>query len=459
MAGQYATMGPNTQYGATEYAPMPPNTLYGPVSSPMTGYTQYAPLSPMPQTQYSPPIDMEEKKRPRLTARSVSSFFSRSSQKEHRYTTKSRPKSYTWHFVGHIFSFLWIVPIVALLVLNLRNTVIGPSAWCPGGKCPANVWDESAVARAKHLDENDHNTLGALQLAAKAMEVWFMFIATALIYDLAMILARRQGGLPIGFLLTHLQFTDLRNLFNPHLWTSAIPQRHAPSSQQKSAARLMVFGIFAALLTILANLMGPAAAVLILPSLKWVETPRIPSEMFTDMRTEMLPSANASFPDCTASNITAGEFSCTASPHASSLDHFASSALMTEMQNLQEFGHPMLATAQETAVQFLVNFTIQDGIIWAPNRQVLQELSVDLAKFGSPEDFGKAATGLNDSLQVILNRQGPSVGINGICSTGTTNVVNITNEKQIHCFTGWTMDYVHNYTKVRALAALFGQHC
>ena len=275
-----------------------------------------------------------------------------------------------------------------------------------------------------------------------------MLIATALIYDLAMILARMEGGLPIGFLLTHLQFTDVRNLFNPHLWTSAIPQRGAPRSQQKSSARLMLFGVFAALLTILANLMGPAAAVLVLPTLRWIDTKHIPDQIYNGMYTDKSPMVNTAIEDCTVDQLTAGEYSCTYAPYAASLDHFAASALMTEMQYTKPFSFPLASTSQESAVQFLVNITLEDSLFWAANRQVLQDLSLDYFRLGDPQKYGHAATRLNDSLQVFLNRQGPSVGFNAECNTGNTMVVEVAKDKEIHCFSQWTTDAVTYYTKV-----------
>lgn len=443
---------------------------------PQYGVTEYTPIgledanagaaSPYPRSLTSPPthlargstfdtddhgFDNVDKKRPNVFSRSVSSFFTKHSHDPPQYTTDSQPKSFSWHLLGHVVSITWVVPIIALLVLNLTNHIIGPSAWCPGGRCPANVWADDAVARAKHLDENDHNTLGALQLVAKALEVWFMLIATALIYDLAMILARMEGGLPIGFLLTHLQFTDVRNLFNPHLWTSAIPQRGAPRSQQKSAARLMAFGVFAALLTILANLMGPAAAVLVLPSLRWIDTKHIPVQVFNGMYYDKSPMVNAAYDNCTVDLLAAGNYSCTYVPYASSLDHFAASALTTEVQYTKPYSLKIASTSQESAVQFLVNSTLDNLISWAANRQVLLELSLDLFKLGNPKEFGSAATNLNDSLQVVLNRQGPSIGFNAYCNPGNAMVVKVADDKEVHCFSQWTMDSINNYTKASML--------
>ena len=175
---------------------------------------------------------------------------------------------YTW---SHVFGFLWIVPITALLVLNFKSHVIGASIWCPRGKCNAEAYSENAIAKARKLDAEDHNIFGALQLVSKALEAWFMVVATGLVYDIAFYLAKSSGGLPIGYLFTHLEFAHIKNLVNPLLWTSALPPGNFLSLEPAGTWKLYMFAILAALLTLLTNLMGPATAVLVLPSLKWVD--------------------------------------------------------------------------------------------------------------------------------------------------------------------------------------------
>ena len=117
---------------------------------------------------------------------------------------------------------------------------------------------------------------------AQAFEIWFLIIATALLYDVAMIFARGPAGLPVGYLLTYLEFSDVKNLTNPLLWTSAFaPRQDVPSNgRRRGVTKLFLFALLAAFLTILTNLMGAATAVLLIPSLQWVETERIPQQRF-----------------------------------------------------------------------------------------------------------------------------------------------------------------------------------
>jgi hypothetical protein len=85
---------------------------------------------------------------------------------------------------------------VTLLIFHFKNHIIGASAWCPTGKCSADPLGHTAIRRAQALDAYDHNTLGALQFVAKALEVWFVFIASSLVYNVTLMLASSDNGLP-----------------------------------------------------------------------------------------------------------------------------------------------------------------------------------------------------------------------------------------------------------------------
>lgn len=97
-------------------------------------------------------------------------------------------------FVG----LLWIAPILILLWLNFSSHVIGGTAWCPKKPCGVIQYDpEPEVTTNSLIDKSDEAKrilLGALQFVAKALEVWFMYIASSLVYLAAYTLARRTGG-------------------------------------------------------------------------------------------------------------------------------------------------------------------------------------------------------------------------------------------------------------------------
>ncbi|KAI6823531.1 hypothetical protein KC340_g11738 [Hortaea werneckii] len=124
---------------------------------------------------------------------------------------------------------LWTAPIMALLVLNFKRHIIGASAWCPNDNCWVqgfSVNTSTTVTRITKFDRQDHNLLGALQFVAKALEIWFELIATALVYLVTMLLASKKDGLPIGYLTRPNEFADATGLFDRLLRTSLPIGRH-----------------------------------------------------------------------------------------------------------------------------------------------------------------------------------------------------------------------------------------
>lgn len=184
-------------------------------------------------------------------------------------------RPWLWHVISHLLSLLWLAPAIILLYLNLTKQIIGNTLWCPSGHCAILGNGQRSIVEALKYDRIDHNVTGALLFAQKGIEVWFTAVATLLVYDIAMMFARREGGLPVGYLLAHLEFTDLMNLFNPRVWTSASSKRSNIGSTSKDGnkSRVLTFTLFAVLitfLTIIANLMGPAGGVLVLPTIQCV---------------------------------------------------------------------------------------------------------------------------------------------------------------------------------------------
>lgn len=85
-----------------------------------------------------------------------------------------------------------------------------------------------------------------------------------------MLLAVRADGLPIGYLLTHVEFADIVTLGKRTFWIAANPNGRRVWFSARSLS-LYVFAGFVAILCLTANLMGPATAVLVPPSLGWTE--------------------------------------------------------------------------------------------------------------------------------------------------------------------------------------------
>ena len=385
----------------------------------------YIPLSNLPEDK--------QQNHPQFLSRTPSTF---------RNTLRYIRGSWTWYWTSHLLGLLWLAPIITLLVLNFENKIIGPSAWCPFGKCYDNAFDEplpTGIKSQDELDLRDRNLLGALQFVAKAKELWFAFIATSLVFDVVMRLAKSSQGLPIGFLLTHLQFSDLSNLVNPLLWTSA----QAPSSARTRSKRirLYLFVAFAVFLTILTNLMGPSTAALLIPALQWVRVVSKNEEQFQAISSGQPPSGDDVFPGaCTAANLSASQFACTAPVHAPNLDSIAA-FIDSGYNDFLNPGAILIPPIQEDSVTFAFNLSNQAGIVWAPNRQVLRNISTDFIQFINTVTGKNATLGpgvgsniapsdeqlpvLNRSLSTSIQREGPSIGISPISTFGSGNLLEI----------------------------------
>ena len=349
---------------------------------------------------------------------------------------------------------LWLAPIVALLVLNYKRHVIGASVWCPRGKCSADPFGDNAIARAEELDRHDHDILGALQFVAKALEIWFMVAATSLLFDVAMLFAKKGRGLPLGFLLTHLEFGDIRNLINPLLWTSPIPHSNRRSESRARMIKLYLFAILAAFLTILTNMMGPATAVLMLPTLQWVDTAKLPAQRFNGTGLGETPRGNG-LVGCDNATLLAGKYSCTSDFYGPSLDSWAAYGIESSKQ-VREYGYAILSSSQEGSLQFTINTTANGSLTWIPNRQLLRSLSYDFRKTtGDLLNYNPPVAPdpvFNNSLQTILQREGPSIGVQADCyGGGNLSITTLAPDKEVRCYSNWTIDYTSYYTKVCTL--------
>lgn len=353
-------------------------------------------------------------------------------------------RSWTWAVVSQIISLLWLAPIIALLILNFKKHVIGASIWCPGGDCSAEPFSPRSIEKAVNLDNQDHDVMGALQFVSKALEVWFMFISTSLIYDVAMLLAKKGGGLPVGFLLTHLEFGDIRYLLNPMLWTSPIPHPSGSPRLRPITGKLYLFVVLAASLTVLTNLMGPATAVLILPTLQWIESPHVPSEVFNGTHADGPPVGVGTIPGCSAHQLDSGEYSCTMEIYGSSLDGYAVDTVSNRLQWEQDYGAFLFTQSQEGSVQFAINFSkTENDVVWSPNRQAMRDLSYDVTNLNSDifEDTPAAerdyAINFNNSLSTVIQRQSIAFALSTDCFYGNVTVKRVDEDRDVVCFDKW----------------------
>lgn len=95
--------------------------------------------------------------------------------------------------------------------------------------------------------------------------------------------------------------------------------------------------------------------------------------------------------------------------------------------------------------------------------KVLRDVSLDyLAVIGEPHYYLRAV-GVTEkrvadprfrtSLQTILYRQGPAVGLQANCYAGNVSITHVADDREIHCFTQWSIGPESNFAKVRVVLA------
>ncbi|KAL9103574.1 MAG: hypothetical protein Q9187_008992 [Circinaria calcarea] len=196
---------------------------------------------------------------------------------------------------------------------------------------------------------------------------------------------------------------------------------------------------------VLANLMGPATAVLVLPTLQWKDIPHQLDSQFDSLGSGSPPVGDSVFSGCNATAISAGNYSCTSAVYGPMLDNWIASGIANlrqgETNNYFRVGSGI---SQERSVAFTLN-TSSDSrydLVWVPNRQVLRDLSLDLENFANVTQgitFNPAYAPYNNSLQTVLKRQGPIIGVSGnILSWGdVANVTTVSDDQQIRCYSRW----------------------
>ena len=337
---------------------------------------------------------------------------------------------------------LWLLPITALLTLNFKRHIVGASAWCPDRDCHVGWFNpirSVPMENLREFDKRDHTLLGWLQLAAKALEIWFGLVAAALVYLLTFMIAGKSDGLPIGYLMRPSEFADVPGLCDPSLWKTMSPVFNARDLAGRRTYRLKIvlYVVFTVTLCILCNLMGPATAVLAIPSLQWIKTPPVGNRVFDTLNSASAPTLAilGIFNDtnCTEADMRNLSFSCAAYPFATQLDSWTESYLASDRY--------VNGDAQELGVKFHLNQTFRasnsnvltqdysDVTWWTPCRQVLMSLELDrgltvATSFGSYNDTlqdelesydpGTSDTPetyevYNRSIQMIIQRNGPSL--------------------------------------------------
>ncbi|KAI9856764.1 MAG: hypothetical protein M1813_008801 [Trichoglossum hirsutum] len=342
----------------------------------------------------------------------------------------------------HIFlGFLWIVPAVILLLLDRRATIVGASIGCPS--CRLDSFGDSTQQQLK-LSRDDHNALGGLQVASKAFEVWFMFVAASLVYDVTMFMAERRGQhIPLGFLTTYLEFGDLRYFLTMSPWTTPLRAGATFMKSWWSSLKLYGFLAFVVGLSLTANLMGPGSAVLLLPTQQYRNTSYVNGPVFGELAMAGQPIDPSISPNCSATQLLAGNYTCLADTYASSLDGLLTYAVAGFAQEQDDSGflNIGLSPEQEVTVQFNLTCDQTDDCSFylAPSRQILRNMSSDFRLYYNDAGGGTLDPLVNNSLHAFFHRAGPSVAQSLDCEVGNVTVANLAVDRTIRCygFNGW----------------------
>lgn len=384
-----------------------------------------------------------------------------------------------------LFALLWLAPVLLLLYWNFSNYIIGASAWCPDGKCYLDAFNyNSAVPqyRMKSFDKEDHDLLGGLQFVAKGLEIWFGIIAAALIYLITMGYAGKKEGLPVGYITRPMEFADVIALLDPLLWTTGpTPFGVKHAGEKRVGRRVWTLIALSVFLCVLINLMGPATAVLVIPTLQWITTPSIGSRQFSDLNAGAPPVISnegwlwwASY-DCDVAAFQSQSYNCMQEPFGTALDSWISSALALSGGYGYTLQDNMVFTTNKTYKSNVDNSLEQlrsdkaiysDVVWWAPSRQIISNISIDyiaisnIGKGLEPETVQKIMENkkhnyfpdpidtyveYNKSLELQIRRNGPVIGalMNKYVDYNDRYhwTVNVDAGRQVRCYYGYNLYY------------------
>ncbi|KJY02444.1 hypothetical protein TI39_contig51g00013 [Zymoseptoria brevis] len=238
-------------------------------------------------------------------------------------------------------------------------------------------------------------------------------------------LAEHEKGTPLGYTIRPFQFAELSSLFERSLWTS-IPRR-----KTQHDSYIQIYVVLTILLCLLCTFMGPATAVLAIPTLQLETTITTDYEYFQGLIADSPPQSfspylHSTLRECTPVDYQRSRFSCSQNDRGWTLDGWLASVKHVRGGNTH--------ILSETWVGFAVNVSISGGhhidskqTAWIPNRHFLWRYSnldfrassgvsqgmqfKDLnGSFSRPQ--WAACVDYNTSLSVEILRQGPIIGTN-----------------------------------------------
>lgn len=324
-----------------------------------------------------------------------------------------------------VLCLLWLGPALTLLVLNFSGYVVGASIGFH--RCRFNVFSNQVFEEEAKCNKASRTAMGWLQLASKAVEIWFMVVISGILYDVLKLLSSLENHFPVGFLAKYVEFGDPLSLAR---W---------PKGAKK--VKHHAFIVLVAVFCVLVNLMAPATAILILPSLQWIDMASRTLGVFDSMTAHDPPRNPDVAINCNATMLAAGNYSCTEVPYAHVLDQLFESVA----SSLGQIGATDIifdpVVSQEQRVSLIVNTTDAD-VDWIPVRQVGREISDDYLRYANAvrqEPQPANYSSLTSSLSTILVRNGPTIGLAGGAYRGNLSVGIVGDEKIVRCYGGWDL--------------------
>ena len=379
-----------------------------------------------------------------------------------RNAPRKPPHKPSWtSWITFVFSILfglgWLAPIFFILAWNFQGHVIGAKVGCPGGFCPINSVFQPYLysGLVGQYDQDSHSALGALQLVTKALELYFVYVAGSFIWLVMSLMLKSKSGLPTGHLVRHIEFTDPLKLIEKAFWAPLVPHWRKDARPKSARAGLFFFTLLALLITVVTSLMGPATAVLVLPTVKWLDAAQIPAQRFRGFFND----TPAHIFGCSDAAVAAQNYSCTSTRYGSSFDAMAEYLHASLRQGPSDQHVSAYSVEQQLGFAFNVTSNVHDlssvadqaenYIAWAPNRQVIRELGGDADQFFNMTLGSTAGTEyapFNSSLQVKLERTGPIIGFRSLLRGVQLSRTIIGNEQEIRCHWGLNVSLQRNLT-------------
>ena len=265
------------------------------------------------------------------------------------------------------------------------------------------------------------------------MEVWFIFVAASIVYIVANLLSRSPQGLPLGYLLTYIEFPDLISFFNGGLWCSHRRVRAKRYRKRSTSVKYWLFLALAVFLCLLSNFMGPSIAVIMIPTLDYWDSPFVPQQTLDQLLSSSPPRT---LRGCSQDELSNSNYSCAYIGLGETLDSLAADAF-TEPPILSPVTLRVDIPENELLFTVNVSFTSSFFLEYIPLRQVIDDMATTLKamyNFTTNDYIQAAFTEAANSLELYLQRKAPVVAFTGNAFPSNPSTTIIDDTRQIRCY-------------------------